>query len=76
MKQIVTYCKKTKEKTQTSITEIKATLKKQLKKDDYAEIQNAVKVNKTVTKQILHQQKFKTFNILKSKTYCINNKLN
>ena len=37
MKQIVTYCKKTKEKTQTSITEIEATLKQQLKKADYAE---------------------------------------
>ena len=34
MKQIVTYCKKTKEKTQTSITETGATLKQQLKTDN------------------------------------------
>ena len=54
MKQIVAFCEKTKEKTQTSITEIEATLKQQLKKDDYAEIQNTIKVNKTATKQILH----------------------
>ena len=58
MKQIVAFCEKTKEKTQTSITEIKATLKQQLKKDDYVEIQNAIKVNETTTKEILHQQKF------------------
>ena len=64
MKQIVTYCKKTEEKSQTSITEIEATLKQQLNKDDYAEIQNTVKVNKTATKQILHQRKFKKFNTL------------
>ena len=65
MKQIVAFCEKTKEKTQTSITEIKATLKQQLKKDDYVEIQNAIKVNETTTKEILHQQKFKKFNTLK-----------
>ena len=38
-KHIVAYCKKTEEKTQTSITEIEATLKQQLKKADYAETQ-------------------------------------
>ena len=64
MKQIVAYCEKTKEKTQTSITEIEATLKLQLKKVDYTEIQN-IKVNETATKQILHQRKFKKFNTLK-----------
>ena len=67
MKQIVTYCEKTEEKTQTSITEIEATLKQQLKKDDYGEIQNTIKVNETTTKQILHQRKFKKFNTLKYK---------
>ena len=67
MKQIVTYCKKTKEKSQTSIIEIEATLKQQLNKDDYAEIQNTIKVHKTATKQILHQRKFKKFNSLKYK---------
>ena len=36
---------KTEEKTQRSITEIEATLKQQLKKDDYTEIQNTIKVN-------------------------------
>ena len=68
MKQIVTYCKKTKEKTQTSITEIEATLKQQLKKDDYAGILNITKVNETVKRQILHKRKFKKFNTLKYKT--------
>ena len=67
IKQIVTYCKKTKEKTQTSITEIEATLKQQLKKDDYAEILNITEVNETVKKQILHQRKFKKFNTLNYK---------
>ena len=67
MKQIVTYCKKTKEKSQTSITEIEATLKQQLKKDDYAEILNITEVNETVKKQILHQRKFKKFNTLNYK---------
>ena len=38
-KHIAAYCKKTEEKTQTSITEIEATLKQQLKKADYAETQ-------------------------------------
>ena len=66
MKQIVAYCEKTKEKTQTSITEIEATLKLQLKKVDYTEIQN-IKVNETARKQILHQRKFKKFNTLKQK---------
>ena len=67
MKQIVGFCEKTEEKTQTSITEIEATLKRQLKKDDYAEIQNTIKINETATKQILHQRKFKKFNALKYK---------
>ena len=65
VKQIVAFCEETEEKTQTSITERKATLKQQLKKDDYVEIQNAIKVNETTTKEILHQQKFKKFNTLK-----------
>ena len=67
MKQIVTYCEKTEEKTQTTITEIEATLKKQLKKHDYAEIQNTIKVNETATKQTLYQRKFKKFYQLKYK---------
>ena len=68
MKQIVTYWEKTKKKTQTSITEIKAILKQQLKKDDYAEILNTIKVSETATTPILHQQKFeKFFNTLKYK---------
>ena len=67
MKQIVAFCEKTDEKTQTSITETKATLKQQLKKDDYAEVQNTFKVNETATKWILHQRKFKKFNTLKYK---------
>ena len=67
VKQIVTYSKKTKKKTQTRISEIKATLKQQLKKDDYAEILNITEVNETVKKQILHQRKFKKFNTLNYK---------
>ena len=68
MKQIVTYWEKTKKKTQTSIAEIKAILKQQLKKDDYAEILNTIKVSETATTPILHQQKFKKFfNTLKYK---------
>ena len=67
VKQIATYSKKTKKKTQTRISEIKATLKQQLKKDDYAEILNIIKVNETVKKQILHQRKFKKFNTFKYK---------
>ena len=67
MKQILTYCEKTEEKTQTSITEIEATLRQQLKKDDYSEIENTIKVNETVTKKSLHQQKFKKLNTLKYK---------
>ena len=50
MKQIVVFCEKTEAKTQTSITEIEATLKQQLKEDDYAEIQYTIKVNETATK--------------------------
>ena len=67
MKQILTYCEKTEEKTQTSITEIEATLKQQLKKDDYTEIQNTIKVNETATKKILQQRKFQKLNTLKYK---------
>ena len=68
MKQIVTYWEKTKKKTQTSTAEIKAILKQQLKKDDYAEILNTIKVSETATTPILHQQKFKKFfNTLKYK---------
>ena len=40
MKQTVAFCEKTEVKTETSITEIEATLKRQLKKDDYAQMQN------------------------------------
>ena len=64
MKQIETYCEKTKEKTQTSITDIDAILKQQLRKDDYAEIQNTVKLKETATKQILYQRILKKFNAL------------
>ena len=67
MKQIVIYCEKTEENSQTSITEIEATLNQLLKKDDYAEIQNTIKVNQTATKHILHQPNFKKFNTLKYK---------
>ena len=68
MKQIVVFCEKTEAKTQTStITEIEATLKQQLKENDYAEIQYTIKVNETVTKQMLPQWKFKKFNTLKFK---------
>ena len=67
LKQIVEFCEKTEEKTQTSITEVEVTLKQQLKKDDYAEIQSTVKVNETAAKQILYQRKFKKFNTLKYK---------
>ena len=67
MKQVVTFCEQTEGKTQTSIAEIEPTLKQQLKKDDYAEIQNTIKVNETATKQILHQRKFKKFNTLNYK---------
>ena len=42
MKQIVTHCEKTDEKTQTTITEIEATLKQQLKKDDNEETRNTI----------------------------------
>ena len=64
MKQIKTYCEKTEEKTQTSITDIDAILKQQLKKDGYAEIQNTVKLKETATKQILYQRILKKFNAL------------
>ena len=47
MKQIVTYCKKTEKKTQTNITEIETTLKQQLKRYDFTEIQNTIKVKET-----------------------------
>ena len=50
MKQIVTHCEKTDKKTQTTITEIEATLKQQLKKDDNEETRNTIKVNESVTK--------------------------
>ena len=50
MKHIITYCEKTEQKIQTSIIEIEAILKQQLKKHDYAEIQNAIKVKRTATK--------------------------
>ena len=53
--------------TQASITEIEAPLKQQLKKYDYAEIQNTIKVKETAKKQILHQRKFKKFNTMKYK---------
>ena len=40
-------------------------MRQQLKKDDYAEIQNTIKVNEAATEQMLHQWKFKKFNTLK-----------
>ena len=52
MKEIVIYCKKDGKKTETTITEIEAPLKLQVKKDDYAEIQNTIKFNKIAAKQI------------------------
>ena len=52
MKGIVIYCKKDGKKTEATITEIEAPLKLQVKKDDYAEIQNTIKFNKIATKQI------------------------
>ena len=68
MKQIVTHCEMIDASiTQASITEIEAPLKQQLKKYDYAEIQNTIKVKETAKKQILHQRKFKKFNTMKYK---------
>ena len=61
MKQIVAICKKIKEKPKQVLLKSK----QKLKKDDYAEIQNTIKVNETAKMQILHQRKFKKFNILK-----------
>ena len=61
MKQIVAICKKTKEKPKQVLLKSK----QKLKKDDYAEIQNTIKVNETAKMQILHQRKFKKFNTLK-----------
>ena len=58
MKRIVPFCEKAEEKTQPSITEIEATLKQQLNKNDYAEIQDTTKVKETAAKNILHQQNF------------------
>ena len=63
MKQIVAICKKIKEKPKQVLLKSK----QKLKKDDYAEIQNTIKVNETAKMQILHQRKFKKFNILKQK---------
>ena len=59
MKGIVIYCKKDGKKTKATITEIEAPLKLQVKKDDYAEIQNTIKFNKIATKQIQHQRTLK-----------------
>ena len=42
MKQNVTYCKRTEQKTQMTITEFRTTLKQQLKKADYAEMPNTI----------------------------------
>ena len=49
MKHIIRYCEKTEQKIQTSITDIEAILKQQLKKHDYAKIQNVIKVKGTAT---------------------------
>ena len=46
---MVTHCKNTKGKIQATVKEIEATLKQQVKKDDYAKIQNTLKVNETAT---------------------------
>ena len=43
------------------------TLKKQVKKNDYAEKQNIIEVEETATKKILHQRKFEKFSILENK---------
>ena len=55
MKQIVSFCDKTEQKTQNSIHETKTSLKQQLKGVDFEEITNAITSNKTTTKQLLHQ---------------------
>ena len=63
----VSFCNKTIKKTNVKIDQTESTLKQQLQKNKYDEIQKAIKANEASTKKILHQRKFKKFNNLKYK---------
>ena len=67
MKQIVAYCDKREQKTQTNINESETILMQQLKKENYTEIKTAITSNETATKKLLQQLKFSKFFSLEDK---------
>ena len=67
MKDIVTFCDKTIGKINEDIKNTECTLKSATKKEEFEQIEGAIKTNEESTKRLLQQKKFKKLNILKHK---------
>ena len=67
MEDIVSFCTKTVQETNSKIEETQNILKHQLDRNEYDEIQKTIQTNENATKKMLHQRKFKKFNNLKYK---------
>ena len=68
MKDIVTFCDKTIGKTNKEIKNTECTLKSVTEKEEFEQLERAIKTNQESTKRLLQQKKFKKFNTLKLET--------
>ena len=76
MKDIVTFCDKTIEKTNEDIRNTECTLKCATEKEEFVQIERTIKTNEEFTKRLLQQKKFKKINILKHKPQTSHKEIN
>ena len=67
MKDIVKYCEDTTKETAALINSTEVSLKQNMEKEEYRNIERVILQNEETTKRTLKQQKFKRFNYLKYK---------
>ena len=76
MKDIVTFCDKTIEKTNEDIRNAECTLKCATENEEFVQIERTIKTNEEFTKRLLQQKKFKKINILKHKPQTSHKEIN
>lgn len=67
MNDIVTFCDKTIAKTNEDVKNTEFALKSATEKEEFEQIERAIKTNEESTKRLLQQKKFKKYNTLKHK---------
>ena len=67
MKNIVSFCDQTLTATTTEVKTTEQTLKHNMEKQEFADVEQVITQNEETTKRILKQRKFKKFNYLKHK---------